>query len=355
MKLILHSNQFTERGDSVDMLSMQKNLKKYLNIEAVLTFPKTIPSTSIQNNEMRILEARNLGSEIYQYTSRRDLLKFVEQNQITHNYVFSDGVASHVSYVTEPGESPILGDTTHITRAVFRNFDPHGDLYIYVSEWLFNWAKRKNFARGNYFEADSTFVSWLPHMVDPQIGNGSELRDKLKIPQNAKIIGRIGGFDQFDDNVAHRAVLSLLEKEKDIYVVAVNTYNFGTHSRLIYVPFLSRDEVWDFYAMSDVLINGRLMGESFGFSIVEPLSVGKPVLAPSILRNPRMDLHGFNLLRNLRLSYHSEVDLVRKIKKQLSDPIDSSLLTSKVNQFLPESVIRRFESQLLLKKNQLTM
>jgi hypothetical protein len=104
--------------------------------------------------------------------------------------------------------------------------------------------------------------------------------------------------------------------------------------------------------MGDVFLNGRLMGESFGFSIVEPLSIGKPVLAPSILRNPRMDMHGFNLLRNLGLTYFSEPDLVRKMKKQLAKPLDPNLLKSKVDKFLPENVIQRFASQLLQQKHQ---
>jgi hypothetical protein len=292
LKFLLHSNQFSERGDSVDLISMSLALRKFAGIDSVIAFPKDDP----RNNSSRINEAESLGLEIFQYESRTQLESLVRKAGITHNYVFSGGGPSEPAYTNNGQSHWRLLDTIHITRVVFRNYMPHGDYYLYVSEWLYRWSlrtPRRFLAR----KPTGTLVSWLPHIVDPQIGDGQTFRASLSIPAGDKLIGRIGGFDQFDDSAAQKAVLEILKKRKDVWFVAVNTENFGNHERLVYLAVLNRSEVWDFYDACDVLINGRLMGESFGFSIAEPLALGKPVVAPHWIRNPFMDRNHLVLLR----------------------------------------------------------
>jgi hypothetical protein len=336
-KFLLHSNQFSERGDSVDLISMALALGKHAGIDSIISFPKSDP----RNNEARVAEAIELGLNIFQYDSRTQLEAVVKKEQITHNYVFSGGGPNEPSYTDNGNSHWRLLDTKHITRVVFRNYRPHGDYYLYVSEWLYNWSRRSP-RRFLVRKPSDTLVSWLPHIVDPQPGNGKTFRQSLNIPAEGKVIGRIGGFDHFDDPAAQVAILDILQTDPDVWFVAVNTQPFGRHERLLYLPVLERSAVWDFYDACDVLLNGRLMGESFGFSIAEPLSLGKPVVAPNWVRNPLMDKHHLVMPRNRVLNY--------KYRANLVDILNQLLWNSGVNNpephvaFSSEMVIRRLVS-----------
>lgn len=338
-KFVLLAAQFTERGDSVDLMLMSSSLKKYFGIDSIIAFP----FGENTNSDLRIAEALEKGMRLFQFNSRTQLEHLITSEGITHSYVFSEGTVDAMPYVNLEMPSPRLLDTTLITRVVFRVFKPHGDYYLYVSEWLFSWAKPK-IARGERTRTvlKSPKIDWLPHMVEPRVGDGLLFRKLHGIPHNAKVIGRIGGTNQFSDPAARKAVFDVLEKFSDTYFLAVNTNFFGAHPRIIYIPFLSREQVWDFYACCDLILNGRRMGESFGFSVVEPLAVGKPVLGPHWVRNPRMDRHHLRLLEPLGLTYRSKKELVKKMGFLLSNPPSRSRLRDSVKSYMVPEVMKRF-------------
>lgn len=59
------------------------------------------------------------------------------------------------------------------------------------------------------------------------------------------------------------------------------------------------------------------MGESFGYSIIEPMILGKLVIAPHWIRNPLMDKSHIGLLKGQHLTYWSSLDFVNKASKIL--------------------------------------
>jgi glycosyltransferase involved in cell wall biosynthesis len=87
-----------------------------------------------------------------------------------------------------------------------------------------------------------------------------------------------------------------------------------------------------------LMLNCRLAGESFGFSICEALFLGKPIIAPSLVRNPQMDAHHIEVLNDPELLYDSSEDLVTKIQKILENPRDSETYKRKVQQFSPKKI-----------------
>jgi glycosyltransferase involved in cell wall biosynthesis len=123
----------------------------------------------------------------------------------------------------------------------------------------------------------------------------------------------------------------------------VNTRRFSDHPRIIHCGFLDRREIWDFYAACDVLLNGRIMGESFGFSIVEPLSIGKSVIAPDLARNFRMDQHHISLLKPFNLLYRNASHLSWLIDRELQSQTVSSALTHAVESFGQRRVMQKFK------------
>lgn len=208
-----------------------------------------------------------------------------------------------------------------MTWAVFRTWEPHGDFYLYVSRWNFV----SNFGRFFWLSLNRLFLSapglpkigYAEHFLDVSQGNGTVFRREHGIPQKAVVVGRIGGYSEFSDPAAREAVSEALNLRSDLWFVFVSTEKFRSHPRVVFIGSLSRDQCWNFYDSVDFLLNGRLMGESFGFGIVEALRLGKPIFAPSPVRNRRMDKNHVRLLRGFGLLYKNKNDLVAKL---ISDP-----------------------------------
>jgi hypothetical protein len=236
---------------------------------------------------------------------------------------------------------------------VFRNRDPHGDAYLYVSDWLLNWARpRVDIAR--WFrtllridlESKDVLIDSFPHFVEPlqESSDGNDLRARLSIPESAKVLGRIGGFREFSDPAAKRAVKKIINLHSSTYAIFVNTEKFVDHPRIFFLPELTRKDVWSFYAACDVLINGRRMGESFGYSVVEPLTFDKPVIAPHWIRNPIMDKNHVKLLRGHGLLYRSSKHLISIYEKTINHPASDGYYSQIAEDFSPESATAKFRS-----------
>lgn len=354
MKFLLHANQFTERGDSVTLMSISQGLRDELGIESIIAFPKDARGTNLS----RVKEANALGHHLHQYSSRRDLEDLASSEGLTHNYVVSDGSLRGVSYSRDLPENFRVGDLKHLTQAVFRRYQPHGDVYAYISEWLFDWSQsfstqviRRPFTAASlaHVGRDDAVpkIRWVPHVVETQKGDGVAFRKKHGVPANAKLIGRVGGWDQFNDVAAQSGLLKALDADPELYAVMVNTKRFANHDRLRFLPVLERAEIWDFYDSCNLLVNGRKMGESFGFSIVEPLRLGKPVIAPGVTRNFRMDKHHIALLEKFDLLYKGANDLRRLIEREIGSPTDSISLQSSVDQFSQGRVMTKFREVFL--------
>lgn len=349
VRFALHANQFTERGDSVTLMSIATGLREELGIESIITFPDDARGNSPQ----RVSEARALGFQLLEYSSRRHLEEIVRKEKLTHNYVISDGSLAGIRYSSEDPSRFRLLDLRHLTQAVFRRYEPHGDVYAYISDWLYGWSQSKTTQhlhsrlgeRKTHVLRPSErapLITWVPHIVEPHQGDAKNFRKRHEVPLEARLIGRVGGFDQFSDRAAQKGLMLTLDDNPDTYALAVNTKFFGYHDRLIYCEALTREEIWDFYAACDVLLNGRKMGESFGFSIAEPLSLGKPVVGPGLIRNVRMDQHHIKLLKAPALLYSNARDLKSILERELKQQTDPQALKKLVESFSQPRVMKRF-------------
>ena len=347
IKIIFHSNQITERGDSTNAESLSLALKMFYDIESIIVYNKE----SKVNNPKKIEELISRGYDLIPYIKPGELHDIGKNFGATHSYFFCGGEYSPLW----------IKNTKRLSHVMFNNFEPHGDKYNYVSEWLYSKAIRNRRRRtpeikiselqgitGSPFGLDTSIpISWVPHIVESIKGDGVSFRKKLKIPIKAKVIGRIGGYSEFNDPAAQKGVVELVEKFHEYYFVFVNTRKFYSHPRIKYVDYLSSREKWDFYAAGDVFINGRLMGESFGFSICEALSVGKPVVAPNFHRNLRMDKHHISILTGQGLLYKSKREFKEILIRQINSPVPYESLTQLVDKFNAKSVIKMFADKFL--------
>lgn len=342
--LLIHNNELTYRGDATNTQNVSLMLKK-AGISSVVVVPK-----SERNHKARISEIEKNDIAVEEYTTQKDLLSIRNRYSVTHSMFIHDGRYRNLW----------IPDTRLLVHAVFNNFEPYGDVYAYVSRWLYLEATRKKIGRtAKEIEAmraatDSPYsidekvkTTWVPHTVIPKVGDGESFRKRIGISQSSFLIGRIGGYTEFSDQEAKRAIMRLLEKNKDVEFIFINTRPFLIHPHVTYLGYISESEKWDFYDACNLLINGRLMGESFGFSIVEPLMVGKPIIAPSQRRNLKMDKHHIDILKPEKLLYRSAEDFEFKVLRLINKPIESAKLKKLVENFTEEKVRTRFIKEFL--------
>jgi hypothetical protein len=338
-KFLLHNYPLTERGDSTNALANVALLKTYYNIGSVLSAPE-----SIHNNSIHIRELRKRGVRVFLYKSIRDLHKFCSKENISHALWQNDGRYSNLW----------IPEAKNLVHAVFNNYEPYGDKYAYVSKWLFQTATRDKNGResfqieserqisGSPYKIDASInPGWVPHAVVVQNGDGDSFRRKHGLPKEAVVIGRIGALTEFNDQEAKLAVSKILQST-DYFFVFVNTFPFISHKRALFVGYIDETEKWDFYEACNLFLNARLMGESFGFTITEPLMLGKPVIGPHRSRNKLMDGHHIEILKPENLLYKNARHLESLIKKQIESPIAPAKAQSLVREFSLENVARLF-------------
>lgn len=215
-------------------------------------------------------------------------------------------------------------------HSVFRHFEPHGDVYAYVSDWLAEWMT------GGQAPA-------VPHIVDlPQPGGA--MREELGLPQDAFVVGRYGGFDQFNLPFAQDAVRQALEIRSDLHFLFVNTEKFVDHPRALFLPpIVGPEQKARFIATCDAGLNAKKIGESFGLAIAEFLMFGKPVFSWA----GGMDRNHTVMSPQKEWLYRTRHDLLRLLTQYSPSLRDSELARGSVDCYRPEPVMRRFEEVFL--------
>lgn len=296
-KFLILTNTLSERADSVNAFELIAIVREHFGEECVVAF-----SDLVEPNPSRLEHLKSLDVPFIFYRSKRELEEFARHHQTTHTIAYSGGQRNALAYSSSDGNFRI-GDNFHITQTVFKSDDVHGDMYLYISKWLMGaslWKRKLGFPINS-----NAVVDYLPLSIPD-----TPETDALPIELQAKISGRpfisrVGAKGQFNDRAAKSGVTRFLDKHPDFVFVAVNTAEFSDHPQIAYFPYLDRPQIWELYANSKAALNGRVMGESFGYSIYEPLAVGVPVVAPHPIRNPLMDKNHHTVLKDSGLLFSS--------------------------------------------------
>ena len=148
-------------------------------------------------------------------------------------------------------------------------------------------------------------VQIVPHMINLSI-HSENMKSFLGIPENAIVLGRHGGYDEFNITYVYESIIEILQSRNDIYFLFVNTRPFYKHSRIIYL-----DQIIDIHSKvkfintCDAMIHARIDGESFGLAIGEFSSCNKPVITTYGNYNNHIDI-----LRERAIIYTSKDSLV---------------------------------------------
>ena len=238
-----HTNHLCERATSVSMYDYAYHLKEKYNI---IIFYKTC-------NEM-VIKKFEKYFECYKYQTIQQIQEIVDSKSIKYFYSIRSGEKDF-----------LITNCKNLIHSVFK-MDQHGDINA------------------------SVFKSklWVPPMINLPKTEGN-FRNVLGIPQDAIVIGRYGGFSEFNITYVHNIILNFT----GIYFLFANTKNFGESKFIIYLPkIIDLERKSLFINTCDAMIHARNEGETFGLSIAEFSTFNKPIITCRGIINQHLDILG---------------------------------------------------------------
>ncbi len=249
MKIAFHSNQLGLRGTEVALFDYAYFNRAYLGNESVIVSDK--------RSDLAALAKFKPLFDIYLYENFSEMEQFVDEFNIDAVYYIKAGNF----------DGRLVKNTKNLVHAVFQVYQPHGDVYAYVSRWL---ARKMSSGK----------MPCVPHMIHLP-DNQDDFRRNMGIPDDAIVFGRYGGEDQFDIPFAHEVVSQVARKHKNIFFLFMNTRPFcGQLENIIHLkPTYDLFQKSRFINTCDAMLHARQQGESFGLAIGEFLFKDKPVVA----------------------------------------------------------------------------
>lgn len=315
-----HSNQLCERGTEIALYDYAYYNKKLYNNRSIIFYNKNNP-----NNKTEVIKKFEDEFKCYAYNDFSEIDSIINQEHIDYFYNITGG---------ERNDKQLVKNCPNLIHAVF-NVDPYGEKYATISKQLS--SKYNN------------IVDFVPHMINLPECN-EDMRNQLNIPKNAFVMGRIGGFYQFDITLVHSAIKKILDIDSNMYFVFVNTNNFYNHPRIIYLSqIVNSIEKVKFINTCDAMIHARSDGETFGLAVGEFSSLNKPV----ITCYSKIDNSHIDILGDKAIIFDSEDSLIR-IFMNIRNIISTKSDWNAYRDYTPEKVMKKFMDVFILNTNKIT-
>jgi hypothetical protein len=312
---------FTERGTEVSIYDYAKYNEEILHNKSVILCFTPAKQRAIgfptERHSYEKFKARFLIIELNDIS---DIALIIKMCNLTHFYTQTYGGLGDVYQFSNKA---IWSGCKTIKHCVFDTRGKEADVYISISHHL----NRKL----------NTDVPVVPYIVDlPSVSD--DLREKLKIPGDAIVIGRHGGYGTFDIPMTHAAIIDFLKTNTNTYFLFMNTRPFYTHDRIIYLDKqIDVNYKTMFINTCDAMLHGRKEGETFGLAIAEFSMRNKPVITC-----PCGDLEHIQILGEKGLFYKTKEDLL-KILTDLPTLIKSREDWNAYRDYNPKAVMDIFK------------
>lgn len=249
--IAFHSNQLSLRGTEVAMYDYADYFERLYKGRSIVVTPK-----ESAGHDVRAAQRFSKRFPLMPYSSREELDEILRREKAALLYTIKAGFDDGLRVTSCP----------NLVHAVFPHFEPHGDVYAYVSKWLSN-------------EMTKGERPFIPHIVSLPPTDG-HLRTQLNIPQDALVLGRHGGLETFDIGFVREILPLLVEQRKDLYFLFANTDQFcAPHAQIIHMNGFSDPSMTArFVQTCDAMLHARNSGETFGMAVAEFAILGKPVL-----------------------------------------------------------------------------
>jgi hypothetical protein len=313
-KIAFYSNQLCIRGTVVALYDYALYNEKILGNKSYIISDK--------NKDLTTLKKFKDKFEVFLHDKFEDSFNFVKNNDIDYFYNQKSGEF----------DGKIIPNVKNLIHVVFQRNEPHGDKYVYISQWL---SKVMMHDIDNY----------VPYIVDLPKPTDVNLRKQLNIPEDVVILGRHGGIDQFDFDFVHHAIIESLNKRKDLYYVFMNTQKFYNHPRIIHIKgTYNLQNKSNFINMCDGMIHGRRHGESFGLAISEFLFLDKPVISCSLGN----DHNHIDMMKDKGLWYSNYQECLKQLVNFKKSAYNEGIFKDLVEEYIPEKVMARFNQNFLI-------
>ena len=291
MKIAIHCNQFDNRGSGKVPYDYGVGLKNLLGHEVIFI-------TSLQNENEGLKKIKQQfetvvydkppihnQSQSNQIETNRLIEQIVEKNKIDLIHLIKSGQYDNI----------VPSNCKSCVHCVFLMTEPHGNVYAGVSEYI-----AKKFGK----------TLFVPHIIKNYVPT-KNLRKELNIPENAMVIGRHGGSDAFNVEFVQESVKQILNFRKDLYFVFLSTKKFFEHERIIYIPWVeTEEEKFNFIHSCDVMLHGRIGGETFGLACGEFSVANKPIITWTGEGDPTYDKNHIEVLKDKAILYKDQQELV---------------------------------------------
>lgn len=247
MIIVFHQPHLTERGTSVALIDYAKWNEIYLKNVSYIMFQRNHPVTNSDLEKIVLKEFKCLV-----YNNENEIDDLLASVQADYFYTICYGFGQFCSK-----------NTKTLVHAVFDISRPHAHRFACISDSL---------SMGK--------VPVVPHMINLKKGSvsqGEKFRRFFKIPYNATLIGRHGGVETFDIDIAHQAVK--ICADYGVYFVFLNTMKFIEHQNVIFLkPIVDISMKTEFIMGCDAMLHARKGGETFGLCVGEFSVCEKPVI-----------------------------------------------------------------------------
>jgi hypothetical protein len=312
------SNKLTLRGTEVAIFDYAHYNEKILgNKSIIITRDYDIIKHEWDVDKMAY-DKFNDRFDVYYYQHQEDIDKIVLDNKVSHIFIIKagdwDGLYSNFC--------------KNIIHCVFSTGQPHGDIYTPIGQTINN-------LRGTNYPV-------TPHMVTLPESN-ENLRNALRIPENAIVFGRYGGKETFDINFVYDVIQKIVNVRDDVYFLFMNTNVFYEHKNIIYLPGnTDMNFKRKFINTCDALIHARIGGETFGLTCGEFAICKKPV----ITWGGSIENEHLLILKEKAVIYNTPEDLKTILETFTKDKYDVS--ENGYMFYTPENVMKIFKEICLI-------
>jgi hypothetical protein len=279
MKTILFfDSNLNERGTSVSTYDYAHFNETILGNKSIIASFKTGELTSYNKFKERFGEIHLVDN-------------FIDLEKIKCDYVYNQKFGFN--------DNNVVSTAKNLIHVVFPSYQPHGDVYAYISKWL-----------AIHSGQDSPFVPYMVNLPDIQ----NDFKEFFNAKKENLIIGWYGGINSFDGelNIARQVVIDVAKKRKDIKFIFMNQEIFCDEENVIFIEGTTNmEQKVAFINTCDMMLHARGRGETFGLAIAEFSTKNKPIITfgnsrernhIEILENKGIYYYDYNSLYNILMN-----------------------------------------------------
>ena len=324
--VIFYVKGWTERGTEIAIYD-------YANYnEEILGNKSFIVHMPLKNEDNKdVYDKFKSRFEAQEIKDIRDISSVIRYNKINFFHTLTHGNEEKDFYRFNNKE--IWQNCKTIKHCVFNTNCPEGDFHISISEYL----------NDKYH----TKIPVIPHIVATEPVSNENLRNEYRIPQNAIVIGRYGGYYEFNLEFGVSAVISYLNSEHadhNVYFLFMNTNVFAVHKNIIYCnKSIDCGFKAKFVNTCDAMIHARADGETFGLAVAEFSVRNKPVIT-----SLTGDLEHVRILGDKAIIYTNKESLI-SIFTNIRNIISSRCDWNAYSYYTPKNIMNLFNEYIFNK------